>query len=181
MPDIASGDFAEIKDEKGGKYFLAHLGGIYSCTCPEWQKQQLPEVRRTCTHLSQYRGESMEQSRIDGKSVVKKVAHQLTYEPETDDDYAEPPGIDDLASGFENELDLKRVDRFSSNPIIFFRKHPQAYLEVETYQLPADAEPDRPSVMYVRKVTFTQEVENKDLAELVHDVFSAMGWRLHTS
>jgi hypothetical protein len=65
MPDIPASDFVEVLED-GKKYFLAHLGDVYSCTCEDWKAQtQRDERRRTCRHLRAYRGESEEQKRVD--------------------------------------------------------------------------------------------------------------------
>lgn len=178
MPDIPSGDFVEIKHEDGIRYFLAYLGGIYSCTCQEWKSQQAPEIRRTCTHLRQYRGEAAEESRIN-PSGARKLAHQKNYEehPRKRDGAT---SMEELALAFENELVLE-VDRYAAPHVVFFRKHRNAYLELESYPDPEyeldPEDPGFPPEMYIRRVTFSQEEENAELAAMVDATFESLGWR----
>jgi hypothetical protein len=53
--DIPHGDFVEIVDEDE----------IYSCTCDDWQNQDVLKERRTCQHLRRYRGDDVEERRTN--------------------------------------------------------------------------------------------------------------------
>lgn len=96
MPEIPNGSSLQIKTEDGTKYVLSRRGALYSCTCPEWKRQQIPGMRRTCTHLRQYRGAEEEEKRIEERekrrqesvlSLQKKpsITPQLRREPDSTD------------------------------------------------------------------------------------------------
>ena len=77
-------------------------------------------------------------------------------------------------------MDLKETHIFSDSPVVYFRRYPDSYLEIETYDEPTDDEMDdeaEPSVMYIRKIVFVQQAEDSELTKLVDDTFSALGWR----
>ncbi len=181
MPDIPSGDFVDVVDEEGNKFYLSYLGGVYSCTCSDWKSQGCAEIKRTCIHLRRYRGEDAEQKRVnpDAASVPTRFIFQSTYEENPDG--SEPTSIEQLAIAFEDALNLT-VDRYSAPAIIYFRKYPDAYLEVESYTDPGyefdRQDPGFPPEIFVRRVNFKQERENRELAEFVDGIFMSLGWRL---
>lgn len=181
MPDIPSGDFVDVLDEQGNKFYLSYLGGVYSCTCSAWKSQVLAEAKRTCIHLCRFRGEDQERKRIGPEAAVIPSSFILHSTYEEDPDGVEPTSIEQLAVAFEDELNLK-VDRYNAPAIIYFRKYPNAYLEVESYTDPEyefdPADPGFPPEVFVRRVNFRQEEENRGLAELVDGVFMSLGWRL---
>ncbi|MBX9668823.1 MAG: hypothetical protein K2X93_14445 [Candidatus Obscuribacterales bacterium] len=181
MSDIPSGDFVDVVDREGNKFYLSYLGGVYSCTCSEWKSQVGAEIKRTCIHLRAYRGDDLEQKRVNPEAVIIPASFILQSTYEENPDGKEPTSIEQLANAFEDELNLK-VDRYCAPAIIYFRKYPDAYLEVESYTDPEyEFDPQdsgSPPEVFVRRVNFKQEKENRGLAELVDAIFMSLGWRL---
>src|SRR6059058_1670846 len=66
MPDLADGEFIEMKGSGAKPYQLKNVGGVYSCSCPAWRNQPLPIERRTCKHLRKLRGDAAEAARLGG-------------------------------------------------------------------------------------------------------------------
>lgn len=70
MPELSEGETAEVQGSARSPYILKNVGGVYSCSCPAWRNQSLAIERRTCKHLTKYRGVQAEQVRIGDNSVV---------------------------------------------------------------------------------------------------------------
>ncbi len=104
MPEIPSGSSVEIKAEDGTKYILTHRGVLYSCTCSEWKLQRIPGVRRTCTHLRQYRGAEEEEKRIDER---KKRRNESVLAVQKDANTTPQQGNDLDSTDCPSELPLK--------------------------------------------------------------------------
>ncbi|MCA9673243.1 MAG: DNA ligase, partial [Myxococcales bacterium] len=64
MADIADGESVEVQGSGSRSYRLTNTGGVYSCTCPAWQFQNLPIESRSCKHLRAYRGDEAETERV---------------------------------------------------------------------------------------------------------------------
>jgi hypothetical protein len=183
MPDIPDADFVEVSDKAGNKYFLAHLGPMYSCTCAAWKEATAPQELRTCKHLKQYLGAQSEERRIKtGSGSLKPggaIVSERIYREDILERAEEPTTIEQFVLAFENELDLK-LDRYSAPRVVYFRSYANAFLELDSYPDPdyeVEAEPGFPPEMFVRRATFVQQEHNIELAELVEDVFAALGWR----
>jgi len=95
MPDLADGEWLEVKGSAAKPYVIKNVGGVYSCTCPAWRNQSLPIERRTCKHIRRVRGDQAELDRIGGELPAKS-----TKEKKSDS----PPLL--LAQSWDNATDL---------------------------------------------------------------------------
>lgn len=105
MPDIPASDFVEVMED-GKKYYLAHLGEVYSCTCDQWKSQpQVHEKRRTCRHLRSYRGQVEEQRRVDPLGEAhrdrREFAVQEFVREEYGDEWTSLSGLDEDGIDFD--------------------------------------------------------------------------------
>ena len=73
MADIEDGKFVEVQGSDAKPYVLRNVGGVYSCTCPEWRNQSHPIERRTFKHLRNVRGEEAEKERLGGERSAHAV------------------------------------------------------------------------------------------------------------
>lgn len=73
MPDLADGESVEIQGSARTPYVLKNVGGVYSCSCPAWRNQSLPIDRRTCKHLTKYRGHQAEAERLADTVELPKL------------------------------------------------------------------------------------------------------------
>jgi DNA ligase-1 len=64
MPDLNDGESMDVPGSSGVSYTIRNVGGVYSCTCPAWQTQLIPQPQRTCKHLRRLRGDAAEDARI---------------------------------------------------------------------------------------------------------------------
>ncbi len=89
MADLHEGEIAEVKGSGAKPYVLRNSGGVYSCTCPAWRNQSVPIEARTCKHLRQLRGDSVEAGRIGSTSPLPARAVPRVTEGGVSSD--EPP------------------------------------------------------------------------------------------
>jgi DNA ligase-1 len=98
MPDLADGEWVEMKGSGAKPYVLKNVGGVYSCTCPAWRNQSLPIERRTCKHLRKLRGDAAEEARL-GAAFAAPPPRKAAGE-----DKEGPPVL--LAETWDNETNL---------------------------------------------------------------------------
>jgi DNA ligase-1 len=103
MPDLADGEFIEMKGSGAKPYVLKNTGGVYSCSCPAWRNQSIAIERRTCKHLRRLRGDAAEEARIGG-ALPQRPARQSGADGGGDEDDAGPPLL--LAERWDNVADL---------------------------------------------------------------------------
>ncbi len=180
MPEIPKGDFVEVIDDDGNKYFLAHIDKTFSCTCSEWKSQCTQEALRTCKHLTKYRGLKAERDRLPGLKIASsEQSFQKVYVSDSFEN-DEPTTVEDFAATFASHLDLRNVSRYMTPTIIYFTDH-AAFMQLETYPDPEytlNAEdPGFPPELFLRRVEFVQEEEyTEELSELVDELFTQLGW-----
>jgi len=63
MLDLKDGETIQVQGSASKPYQIKFVAGVYSCSCPAWRNQSLPIDRRTCKHISNMRGLSVEESR----------------------------------------------------------------------------------------------------------------------
>lgn len=102
MADLHDGEIAEVKGSGAKPYVLRNSGGVYSCTCPAWRNQSVPIEARTCKHLRQLRGDSVEAARIGNTSPLPARAVPRVTEGGVSSD--EPPLL--LAHPWDHVTDL---------------------------------------------------------------------------
>lgn len=188
MPEIPYGDFVEIIDSSGQKFFLLRLGNVYSCTCPDWKSQSGPEHLRTCAHLQQHRGEQAESDRINwpnGKPFDKKVLFRKAYVYDANSRTLDPtlePTLDVLVEVMPDlDLNVEKIDKYTVSSPVFFRNNRGAYLEIDYHRDPEKSNYRggyRPVVMLISRITFVQEeVQQEYLSRLVNEKLISLGFK----
>jgi hypothetical protein len=187
MPEIPYGDFVEVVDDNGKKFYLSRLGNVYSCTCPGWKGHSEPEPRRTCEHLQRHRGVKAEKDRIDwpnGKpQSEKKIVYRQQYVYDGSTSTPLEPTLESLVELMrELDADPDRVDKYTVQKVLYFKNTRDAYLQIDYYRDPemsnySRGDP-RPIVMIISKITLIQEEEEQPhLTSLVRDRLRKFGFR----
>lgn len=115
MPDLNDGESMDVPGSSGVSYTIRNSGGVYSCSCPAWQTQLIPQRQRTCKHLRRLRGDGAEDARIGRFAPPPLKASPAP--PQTQPVPAGPPSAMRLPAPREVEAILTEYhltsDRFS--------------------------------------------------------------------
>lgn len=64
MAELSEGEAIQIEGNEGRRYILAKWRGVYSCTCPSWQRCSFPVEDRTCKHLKRFLNDNDDEAYI---------------------------------------------------------------------------------------------------------------------
>ena len=77
MADLGDGETTTVKGSGSSIYTLKNVGGAYSCSCPAWRNQSVPQERRTCKHLRAFRGDDAERERLGTAELTGRPARPV--------------------------------------------------------------------------------------------------------
>lgn len=79
---MVDGEVREVWGSGSKPYVLRSIGGVHSCSCPDWTHQSKPIDKRSCKHLIKENGKDFEEARVNGTRGGSASALSVARPPE---------------------------------------------------------------------------------------------------